>query len=192
MVSYPVTYKQLRDILVDNVKRVCLNVSNYSSIPASLKSGAVLNSSTYTGTGGEESKYWKKMYVKWTISNPISNVAGSVVETDFDSLLSTYGIQDYINDNITPRGVFEFFCVASIFCSARVKVAATNLASSSSTSNKYIIYDRSTAYATVAQYSQGDVAIATDINTLTTELIKIISTSAKGYQVKYTESLIVN
>ena len=69
MVSYPATYKQLRDILVDNVKRVCLNVSNYSSIPASMKSGAVLNSSTYTGTGGKESKYQKKMYVLFRMAS---------------------------------------------------------------------------------------------------------------------------
>lgn len=165
------TYQTLYNQALTSIKSVCLNVSNFASLPAQYKSGY-----SYVQTNARSN-------LKWTIKNPISQVAAATVEADFKALMQTYGITSILSNTVTPRGLFNFYSALANFCSSRICVCSSQLAT-----GKYIVYVSKT-YSTVTKLPEGSVAYASDVNTICNTINGIIGSNAKSYFVTYTTSV---
>lgn len=165
------TYQTLYNQALTSIKSVCVNVSNFASLPAQYKSGY-----SYIQTNARSN-------LKWTIKNPIVAVAAATVESDFRSLMQTYGIINILGNTVTPRGLFNFYSALANFCSSRICICSSQLAT-----GKYIVYVSKT-YSAVNKLPEGSVAYASDVNMICKDINSIIGSNAKSYYITYTTSV---
>lgn len=165
------TYQTLYNQALTSIKSVCLNVSNFASLPAQYKSGY-----SYVQTNARSN-------LKWTIKNPISQVSASTVEADFRALMETYGITNILGNTVNPRGLFNFYSALANFCSSRICVCSSQLAT-----GRYIVYVSKT-YSAINKLPEGSVAYASDVNMICKDINSIIGSNAKSYFITYTTSV---
>jgi hypothetical protein len=178
-----VTYKALYDAALSQIKLQCVNVSQFSNIPALMKSGAVHTQTVTESSNIGSMKAKAVTTIKWTINNPVQQVSAETVENEFEELMAKY--------NVTPSssipnagGLYQFYCALVVFCQAKVKVACSPLVST-----KYLIYDVSGGYQTTNIPAGDGIAYAGDVALIINDIIRIIGANTKGYQVKYTETV---
>ena len=129
-----VTYKQIVDKIVADIKSSCINISNFASISSVFKSGY---SQTITISGGNDAA---RCYCTVTISgNNIVEVSAGTVDANMNSFLSTIGINSYINDYIKPSEFIKFLNDMITFCSTKLAYSTSHYAQST----KYLIYNSS-------------------------------------------------
>lgn len=178
-----VTYQQLYDQAIQAVVNSCYNISKWNSLPSQFKSG-YSQSMSFTGSYPNESGVqvsWRLMTATFRISNPIQQFSQDTVESDFQSVLNYYGISPRLTEVPSSNGLIEFFQAFAVFCSARVNICASQF-----NSTRYTVYDRSAPYEYAAALSEGNLATASDADTITSACIKIIGSTAKEAWIRYT------
>lgn len=161
------TYQQLYDIALNSIKSTCLNISNYDSIPAEFKSGYSTKQTT------------KRAVLTITIVNPIGQVAPTTADSEFSAWIAQCGVN--LSAEIDPRGLLNFYVALASFCSAKVRVLGGQ-----QSDTKQMVYIPNGVPTTYTTIPNGDLLVATDMDTCTTTINSIISNNTKSYAIQYT------
>lgn len=150
------TYRDLYDTAITKIISVCQNVSNYSgNVPSEVK-GSYTKTKSHTGTNGS-ADHRKTITARFRIKNPTPQVSEAVVESQFDSYMTSCGFKPFLASNTTPRGEILFMMAVSEFITAKVyTVQGLN-------SKKVTCYNQDTT-PTVVSYNSEPTINAKDTN----------------------------
>lgn len=157
-----ITYRTLYNQALNLIKSSCVNVSNYSSLPSSFKSGY-----SESRSSGLETAYFR-------IANPVSSISTTTVDNDFNSIMTNYGISSRLDQSITARGLINFYAALASLVQAKVCICQAR------NSGKYVCYETRHSFTTLPSIPEGDLIYATDTNTVCNNIIQIIANNAKG------------
>lgn len=149
------TYRDLYTTALEEIKKVCKNVSDFGNVPPNVKTGYTY---TVTKNGDDTSgKYAKTIKARFRIKNPINQVDKSVVESQFDSYMNSCGFKPILDANTTPRGELLFMMAVVEFVTAKIyTVQGIN-------SSKVACYNQETT-PTVVSYSNEPIIKTQDTN----------------------------
>lgn len=166
-----ITYRVLYNQALNTIKSACVNVSNYSALPSSFKSGY-----SESRSSGLETAYFR-------INNPVSSISTVTVDNDFNSIMTNYGISSRLDQTTTARGLINFYAALASLVQAKVCICQAR------NSGKYICYETSHAPTTLPSIPEGNLIYATDTNTICNNIIQIIASNAKGRPITFSISI---
>lgn len=119
-----ITYQTLYDQTLGQIKSACLNVSDFASLPYAYKSDyseLTEHPITYQDDNGKTYTL-NTQTVKVTPKNPISQIATSVVDTDFKTFMNAcgFGTTTALSSNTTARGCVSFYNAVASFIQKNV------------------------------------------------------------------------
>ena len=168
------TYKELYDEALALIKAQCTNVTNFAGLPSSIKSGY-----TYNDTKN-------RITMRYTISNPVSEMSSSAFDALFQTSMTNHGIYGKLSSEVTPRGVYNFYKALIAFCTANIRICCSQLLTT-----KYIICVSGTE-TSVTSITEGDKITTTEAVVLSKDIVNIMMSTAKPYYVRYTTSWVVS
>ena len=128
-----VTYGTLIDQVKNWIKTNCINIANYSGLPACFKSGySATGNCTSTGHAG----YYTSQYTVTIASGAVAQVTAATVDTQMTSFWNDYCGGISVSLNVTPTNYFAFIQDMTSFCSARVYMANSEFST-----NSYLVYN---------------------------------------------------
>lgn len=166
-------YQDLYNTAYNSIVSACTNINNFDSIASQFKEG-------YSRSITEA-----KATATLTIVNPITQVSAATVSSQFQSHLSTYGVD--LNDTVNvvdATGLINFYTALASFVSAKVCLAGGNESNS-----KYIIYNSDGSVKPYTRIDPVDVIRANDNLTTTKTINEIISANIKAYIIQYSLSI---
>lgn len=178
-----ITYNTIINNIKTYIKNNCVNITNYAGLPSAFLS---TYSNTVTISGGNAAA---TCYCTITASsNYIVQASTSDVDTDMTNFCNTIGLTSYLNDPVKDTEFVKFMNDIINFC-------GTKLAFSTSiyNSNRYLIYNKNqTTYGTTYTINAGSANkiigttdVTTAINTLMTEVNKVIREIPVQYSLNY-------
>ena len=163
------TYKTLYDDALSRLTSLCKNVSDYANLPAQFKSGY-----TYEQRAGST-----RMYMVYTIQNPIAQADATAITNAFQTVMQQCGVYGVLNNEITPKGLLNFYNALSLFCRHHVRICSSQLVSTN-----YVVFIPGTVEYNI-KLSEGNIIQANDILLVNHIVDDIIKSSCKPYCVRY-------
>lgn len=178
-----ITYQTLYDQTLSQIKSACLNVSNYTLLPSAYKSGySEITEHPITFVYGNTTHTLNTQKVTVTPKNPISQIATSVVNTDFKTFMNACGFGTTIplSSETTARGCVSFYNAVASFVQKNVcYVQGRN-------KDKCIVYVRNyTSGSTGITANVGALIVSDDITNVNNVLSNIITNTARTVSMTY-------
>lgn len=171
----PITYRKITDMVLGFILGYCKNINNTNNLPAEFKSGYIYDRRIDSGdTSGRT--------IRYTINNPISAIASSTIQSQFNSFLSSVGITNKLDSNITDDDFLSLVDDMVSFCCSKIRFAESPL-------NKTIIpvYIDGTILNTKAMIdTNSKIIYAQDVSHLLTILKNVVKHNSRYFSVKYT------
>lgn len=166
------TYSDLYNKALSEIKAICENVSNFSNVPSTVKSGYTRTASA-TGSDPSNGNHTKTITARFRVSNPIPQVSASTVESQFESYINSCGYKNVLKNTTTPRGEILFATAVTEFVTAKICTVQ------GSNSSKVCVYNQNTS-PTIVSYSSD-----TDITTTDTNINSSILKNTSQIKVNY-------
>ena len=161
------TYQDLYGTALEEIKKVCKNVSDFGNVPSTVKTGYA---HTVMAHGAEvkdkdgnpypnTKKHIKTIKACFSINNPIRQVSAKDVDEQFEDYMSSCGFKQPILDSTTtPRGELLFMMAVVEFVTAKIYTAQ------GINSSRVACYNDSDTKPTVVYYNNESIIKKEDTN----------------------------
>lgn len=178
-----ITYQTLYNQTLEQIKLVCLNVSDFASLPSAYKSDySELTEHPITYQYDGKTYTLNTQTIKVTPKNPISQIATSVVDTDFKTFMNAcgFGTTTALSAITTARGCVSFYNAVASFIQKNVcYVQGRN-------KDKCIVYVRNyTSGSTDITANTGALIAYDDATEVNNILSNIITNTARTVTMTY-------
>lgn len=175
-----ITYDEIVQLVKNYIKANCINIANYSSLPACYKPG-------YKPKIQFAGKQGYAAYHTDILLNPIFQVSASTVDTDMNNFLTTIKINDKLSDNIPTSEYINLINDMVSFCSSKCCFTISQY-----DSGKYLVYNQATGFISIKELTTDEVLKiieVEDIKDILNSLIQVINQNIRVTPATYNISL---